>query len=173
MEQIKNKLPEDVNIFLKQLSDYINTPLYFYGSIQRDDYFPGYSDIDVDIFTDNYSSLATKLQQFLSVKKSKFKKIIWRLNNVVAFGHKIRYKNIDKNISIEFSIYNENIKKHILEEHNKKIILPFYITWLLVIIKIIYYKLKLMDMETFRIIKKKILSSFIGIPEEEFIVSKN
>ena len=50
MEQIKNKLPEDVNIFLKQLSDYINTPLYFYGSIQRDDYFPGYSDIDVDFY---------------------------------------------------------------------------------------------------------------------------
>ena len=91
---------------------------------------------------------------------------------MVAFGHKIRYKNTDKNIAIEFSIYNENIKKHILEEHNKKVILPFYITWLLIIIKIIYYKLRLMDIEIFRIIKKKILSSFIGIPEEEFMVSK-
>ena len=49
MEQINNSLPNDVNVFFKELSDYIDTPLYFYGSVQRNDYFPGNSDIDVDI----------------------------------------------------------------------------------------------------------------------------
>ena len=60
MEKINNKLPDDVEKFFKSLSKYIEKPLYFYGSVQRSDYFPGSSDIDVDIFTDNVNSTISK-----------------------------------------------------------------------------------------------------------------
>ena len=109
------------------------------------------------------------MQQFLSVKKKKFKKIIWRLNNVVAFGYKLMYKDIEMNIAVEFSIYDENIKKYILEEHNKKIVLPFYISWLLFILKVIYYKLHLMNRDYYRYLKKNLLAVVDKKPEGEFL----
>jgi hypothetical protein len=33
MEYTKHKLPEDMQIFLTNLKEYIELPLYFYGSI--------------------------------------------------------------------------------------------------------------------------------------------
>ena len=49
METTKHNLPDDVKQFFNGLSNYLNTQLLFYGSVQRSDYFPGKSDIDVDI----------------------------------------------------------------------------------------------------------------------------
>ena len=60
METTKNKLPEDVQLFLNNLKQYLDKPIYFYGSIQRPDYMSG-SDLDVDIFTDNEISTIEKL----------------------------------------------------------------------------------------------------------------
>ena len=37
MTKTKNKLPDTINNFLSNLSEYLQTPLYFYGSIQRYD----------------------------------------------------------------------------------------------------------------------------------------
>jgi tRNA nucleotidyltransferase (CCA-adding enzyme) len=51
METTKNKLPENINLFFEKLKNYLDAELYFYGSVQRNDYFHGSSDIDVDIFT--------------------------------------------------------------------------------------------------------------------------
>jgi predicted nucleotidyltransferase len=69
METTKNKMNPFAEKFFKKLSDYLDTKIYFYGSIQRNDYFPNSSDIDADIFTDNESSIINKLQNFLGVKK--------------------------------------------------------------------------------------------------------
>jgi len=66
METTKNDLPQDIKQFFYKLSDYLDTKLLYYGSVQRSDYVPGKSDIDVDIFTDNPDSLITKLQHFLN-----------------------------------------------------------------------------------------------------------
>ena len=109
METTKNKLPEKIQQFFKELSNYLDTKLLFYGSVQRNDYFPGSSDIDVDIFTDNEDAIIVKMQHFLHVKKDSFKKVVWRLNhnNQIVNGHKIMYKNKEENFSVEFSIYNE------------------------------------------------------------------
>ena len=74
METTKNDLPSDTKKFFYNLSDYLDTKLLYYGSVQRSDYVPGKSDIDVDIFTDNADSLKSKLQHFLHLKKNSFKK---------------------------------------------------------------------------------------------------
>jgi hypothetical protein len=172
METTKNKLPDDINIFFKDLSKYLGTPLLFYGSIQRTDYFPGSSDIDVDIFTDNVSSTITKMQHFLHVKRNNFKKIVWRLshNGEMVYGNKIMYKNEDLGFSAEFSIYDKKYKKGVLEQHLKKTILPFYATIMLFIIKKLYYDFHIFSPSIYRTLKLKVLSFGIGMPEEQFLV---
>ena len=52
METTRNELSKNEKKFFEELSNYLETPILFFGSIQRSDYFPGKSDIDVDIFTD-------------------------------------------------------------------------------------------------------------------------
>jgi hypothetical protein len=172
METTKNKMPENVKIFFNDLSKYLGTKLLFYGSIQRNDYFPGSSDIDVDVFTDNIGSTITRMQHFLHVKKSSFKKIIWRLshNGEMVYGRKIMYKNPDLNISVEFSIYDNKNKKGVLEQHLKKTVIPFYATILLFIIKKLYYDLHIISPASYRYLKMKILSFCIGLPDEQFLV---
>jgi len=170
METTNNKLSEDVTMFFIELSKYINTPLFFYGSVQRSDYFPGSSDIDIDIFTDNQHSLTTKLQHFLQIDKRKFKKFVWRIHTKVVIGYKVMYKNPDKNIAVEFSIYNEKDKKSILDEHRSKFVLPFYVSSLLIILKFIHYKLCLLNKNTFKNIKRIMLSTLMNLPYDDFYI---
>lgn len=173
METTKNKLPENITIFFNNLSEELDKKLFFYGSIQRDDYFPGKSDIDVDIFTDNIESTITKMQHFLNVPKKKFKKFIFRLkdcNNKVITGYKIMYKNDKDHFSAEFSIYNEKNKECILKNQLLKIKLPFYASWMLIILKFIYYNLGLMSRTIYAKYKGYILHHVINAPDDHFIV---
>lgn len=172
METIKNKIPSNTVIFFEELSEFLDTKLLFFGSVQRNDYFPGESDIDVDIFTDNENATIAKMQHFLHVKQSDFKKIVWRLtsNNTIAYGYKIFYKNKREGIFVEFSIYNEKYKKSVLKEHIMKTVLPFYASCALIILKYLCYNLKIIDKNTFIYLKRKILTVGIGIPDTQFVV---
>ena len=172
METIKNKIPDKTIKFFEELSEYLNTKLLFFGSVQRDDYFPGESDIDVDIFTDNESQTITKMQHFLHVSRKSFKKFVWRLNHniTLAHGYKIFYKNKEEGIFVEFSIYNEKYKTGVLKEHKMKTELPFYASWMLIILKFLFYNLHIFSKDVFRYWKKKILSVGIGLPDDQFVV---
>ena len=172
METTNNKLPDNIVSFFKELSEYLDTKILYFGSVQRGDYFPGKSDIDVDIFTDNEHSIMTKMQHFMNIDKKKFKKFIWRLNhnNTMAHGHKVMYKNEEQNFNAEFSIYNEKYKQGILKEHLAKTILPFYATWMLILLKFFHYTIPLLEYKTFSYLKKKILTLGIGLPDDQFIV---
>ena len=172
METIKNKLPQNTLTFFEELSEFLNTKLLFFGSVQRSDYFPGESDIDVDIFTENENQTIVKLQHFLHVSRKEFKKFVWRLNhnNTIAYGYKIFYKNKAENICVEFSIYNEKYKNGVMKEHLMKTELPFYASWFLIILKILFYNLHILDKKTFSYWKKKILSVGIGLPDDQFLV---
>ena len=66
METIKYKLSKKKTEFLQNMQEYLNTKLYFFGSIQRADYIDNVSDIDVCIFTDNMDSTLLSLQQYLT-----------------------------------------------------------------------------------------------------------
>lgn len=172
METIKNKLSEIELEFFEELSKYLEITLYFFGSVQRNDYFPGSSDIDVDIFTDNEKSTIAKMQHFLHVEHKAFKKFIWRLNdnNKLVRGYKIMYKNKQHNFSAEFSIYNKKNKEEILKEHNRKINIPFYISYVLILLKILYYNLHIINSGYYRYFKKKALSVGLGLPDDDFVV---
>jgi len=172
METTKNKLTENELLFFNKLSQYLETPLYYFGSIQRFDYLRGKSDIDVDIFTDNESSTITKLQHFLHIKKSNIKKFIWRLNsnNKLVYGHKIMYKMPEHGFNCEISIYNEKVKDEILKEHISKMRIPFFITYTLIFLKMLYYNFNIIDKQTFRYLKRKLLTIGIGLPDDDFVV---
>ena len=110
METTKNALPPNTKKFFYNLGEYLDTKVLFYGSIQRADYVPGKSDIDVVIFTENEYSLMTKIQHHLHLKKKDFKKVMYIIDENVVYGYKVKYENKGENIKSEFSIYNENYK---------------------------------------------------------------
>lgn len=171
METTKNNISEKASKFLKNLSEYLELKVIFFGSIQRYDYFPGFSDIDIDLFSDNVNSTLIKLQNFLQIPKKNVKKFLWKLiNGKMAYGYKILYKKPKDNFIIEFSIYDVKFKEDVLFEHRRKMELPFYISWLLIILKFLYYKLELIDKKTFTYYKRIILTKLIGLPDDKFLV---
>ena len=120
METTKNDLPPNAKKFFHNLSEYLETKMLYYGSIQRSDYVPGKSDIDVDIFTDNEYSLMSKMQHYLHLSKSKFKKVVYIIDNKTTNGYKVKYTNKAEQLKVEFAIYNEKFKDIIIKEHTRK-----------------------------------------------------
>jgi predicted nucleotidyltransferase len=173
METVKNKLSTNEKLFFHKLSNYLDTQLYYFGSVQRNDYFPSSSDIDVDIFTENEDATILKLMNFLNVERNQFKRFVWSLNNnknKLAHGYKLMYKNLEDNFSVEFSIYNEKYKQKILYEHNDKTDLPFYATILLIIIKFLYYTLHILPGPWYTNSKRFILSKLIFKKDDHFVI---
>ena len=173
METTRNKLTSEEQVFFNKLSSYLDTKLYFFGSIQRGDYLPNSSDIDVDIFTENENSTITKLMNFLNVERSKFKRCVWKLNNFndeLAHGYKVMYKSKENKFSVEFSIYNEKYKHKILYEHNDKRDIPLYATILLVILKFLFYTLHIIPSSWYTKAKKFVLSTMLFKKDDHFVV---
>lgn len=168
METTKNKMTPTERAFFDRIGAGLDTPLYFYGSIQRPDYFRKHSDIDVDIFSFHEQAMIHKLAAILNTDISKFKRIISRppMTNSVIVGYKYSYK--DENLSVEFSIYNEKYKEHVLKEHRRKFKLPFYLLFPLIILKFIYYRLQILPKNIF-IKCKRFLVNFIDDSEQAFV----
>ena len=159
METTKNAFQPNVKLFFYNLSEYLDTKLLYYGSIQRIDYIPGKSDIDILIFTDNEYSMISKMQHYLHVSKKDFKKVAWIINDTPTYGYKLKYER--DNINAEFSIYNEKFKEIILSEHNSKKLLPIYVTVLLYILKFAYYQFPLLDKKTFTYLKRTLINNIL------------
>ena len=171
METTKNNLPPNVKEFFYNLSEYLDTKMLYFGSVQRYDYFPNSSDIDVDIFTDNESSTILKLQNFLGVERHKFKKFVYKLHKTqkIVYGYKVKYEDPSNNFFTEISIYNEKYKNDVLLEHNSKAILPFHVTCFLIILKFFYYKLQILPEETYSYFKKIIMNYMVEGEDVEFV----
>jgi predicted nucleotidyltransferase len=121
MNTIRNDFPPDVKNFITRLKNYLDTELYFYGSVNRSDYVHGKSDIDIAIFSENEKSTITKLQHFLHVKRDAFDKIIWKLNGKLIYGYKIKCdKHMETTSKCEIVIYNEEYKNLLLNEMSTK-----------------------------------------------------
>lgn len=172
METTRNQLPPYPVYFFNKLGNYLDTKLYYFGSVQRRDYFPESSDVDVAIFTDNVQGTITKMQSILNVNKKDFKKFVWKLNSsdIMANGHKLLYKEPDNNFVAEFSIYDDKFKDKILFEYHDKQELPYYATVLLIIAKYLYYSFALIPGYWYTAMKKFILSYLIGRKEDHFVI---
>jgi len=155
MNKIRSDFPPDIKKFFTDLHRYLDEDLYFYGSVNRSDYFHGQSDIDVAIFTDNEYSLITKLQHFLHVKRDAFDKIVWKLDGLMIYGYKIK---CDKHINskCEIAIYNNVFKDKLLSEMKTYDNIPFHVAVLLFIIKTLYYTFPILNSKTYSYYKRLI-----------------
>jgi hypothetical protein len=171
METTKNEMSQYAKHFFFKLGMYLDLPIYYFGSVQRYDYFPNSSDIDVDLFTDNESSTILKLQNFLGVERYKFKKFVYKLHKTrkIVYGYKVKYEDPINNFFTEISIYNEKYKNDVLLEHNSKAILPFHVTCFLIILKFFYYKLQILPEETYSYFKKIIMNYMVEGEDVEFV----
>lgn len=181
METTKNNLSPYESIFFKKLSIYLDTKIYFFGSIQRYDYFPGISDIDVDIFTDNVSRTISQIQNYLNINKKTTSKFIYKINKenkgdknnskyTIISGYKIKYKDPEHPLNIEFSIYDEKFKELVLYEHTRKSSLPFFVTFFLVIVKYLYYVFSIIPKFIYKFFKNFLMNTCIDGKDAEFVV---
>ena len=161
MNQVRESLPKPVKDFFYKLSDYLDTELYFYGSINRSDYIHGQSDIDLAIFTDNENSVISKLQHFLHVKRDAFDKVVWKLRGTIVYGYKIKCEEF-MDIKCEIAIYNTNYKETILEEFKSNDYIPWHIAILLYIIKTIHYTIPILSKPTYMKLKVYIFNTLLN-----------
>jgi hypothetical protein len=170
METTRNEMSPYAKHFFNSLSNYLDTKIYYYGSIQRPDYFPKFSDIDVDIFTDNESSTISRLKTFLNVDNYKVVNIAYELHksNKLIFGHKVVYTDRDNHFSTEISIYSEKYKDAVLYEHNFKQQLPFYVLYPLIFVKMLYYN-HIIPHNIYKKIKRFLMNNMIEGKDVDFV----
>jgi hypothetical protein len=164
MEEIKNKISERNYYFLKKFEEYIGSDLIFFGSIMRYDYNSKSSDIDIAIISDNINSTLIRLKNFLNIDNRKIRKIYQKTPNSknIITGYKTNYDDYENNLSLEIVLYDKKYRKEILESINKINSFPFYITYTLFIIKLLYYNLNIMPKELFDTIKKIIIRNYLN-----------
>lgn len=172
METTKNKFTPNESIFFNNIKNYLNTPIYFYGSIQRNDYSPQQSDIDVDIFVENEKSAIIKLQNLLNINKDDFKRIIYKIDkvNTVVPGYKTKYVDPVNKLTVEFAIFNEKYKSDILYEHRSKFNIPYFLSLILMVFKFLHYDLSILPIEYYRKIKKFLINTCYDNNNSEYVV---
>jgi len=174
MEDIKNRLTERNYYFLKRFQEYIGTELLFFGSIKRCDFLFNYSDIDIAIITDNIEETIIKLKHFLNIDNRKMRKIIQKFSKEsnIVYGYKTNYYDNDNQLSLEIVIYDKKYKKLVLKSINNINNFPFYISYFLLFIKILYYNLNIIPKETFDFLKKNIIQKYLNQSSNNLIAIK-
>lgn len=156
MEDVKNKMPINQKHFFTKLENYLDTPLYYFGSIQRYDYYPNNSDIDAILFTNNEASSISKLQNWFHVSRHEFKPIVNYLpiSKRIANGYKLTYINKKQNISSDILIYNVKDKEYVEQDCQSKVDLPFFILTILVILKTLHHQLGILSFSKYIYLKR-------------------
>jgi len=158
---MRDDFPQNVKTFFINLQNYLDTELYFFGSVNRLDYIHNKSDIDIAIFTDNEYSTMAQLKHFLHVSQKAFDKVVWKLKGNMIYGYKIK---CDKHAEVkikncEIAIYNNEFKESLLNYWYKQI--PFYATILLYILKTLYYTFPVLSKRSFSEYKRIIFDLFV------------
>ena len=163
---LKNKLFGIEKKFLYELNNYLDTPIYLYGSILRSDYFPDKSDIDLAIFANDIPTIIDKLVIFLGINKSKIKVFKFETNKQTIYGYKTNYVLTtpckiffyDTFKRFEISLYNLKDKDELIKNNIKQMKPPFLIALQLFIIKYLYYYMYLNN-KYYKRIKENIFNS--------------
>jgi hypothetical protein len=160
MNVIRDDFPKEIKDFFKRLENYLDTDLFFYGSVNRSDYVHGKSDIDIVVFTDNEYSVINKLQHFLHVKRNAFDKLVWKLNGKMIYGYKIKCEKY-MDIKCEIAIYNNDFKEIIMDEIKQYNNIPLYISVMLFILKSLHYTLPILSNKTYSEYKRYIFNDIM------------
>jgi predicted nucleotidyltransferase len=165
MEDIKDRLGDYRYNYFSNLQKYLDTELYFYGSIKRSDYFQKGSDIDITVITDNVHSTLSKLQNYLNIKKTEIKKIYQKFyirSKSIVVGYKIKYEDKERNFSFDILIYDEKYRKSVIENLNDINNLPGYMIVILITIKMLYYSLGIISKDIYLYLKNSIFHMYFN-----------
>jgi|TARA_B110000093_G_scaffold183426_1_gene234803 hypothetical protein len=171
MEYTNNKLTYSQRSFMNNLSRHIDSPIFFYGSVQRSDFIQGISDIDICIFTENMKTMIMKVCNYLRVEQSSFKQIIWKQkrDNKILYGYKMMYEMNENCGPIEIVLYSKKDQDYIVEDAIAKSSLPWYASLSLYVLKQLNHYTFLLPGTNYRSIKAMILSDMINKPRKIFI----
>jgi hypothetical protein len=168
---IREDLPKNIKDFFYNLKNYLDSDLYFYGSINRSDYIHGKSDIDLAIFTDNEYSIINKLQHFLHAEKSDFKKVIWKLEGQMIYGYKIKCDpNLLNGAECEIAIYNNDFKDILLFEFQRNDNIPIFLFIILYILKFFHYTFPIIPKNIYVKIKRIMFNKIMNKKDSEFLL---
>lgn len=182
-EEIKDKLTQPQYDFFYELKEYVELPIYFIGSILRYDYFKGYSDLDVIIFSPDIDSIKLKIKHFLNIDK-KDRIIFLHINKVPISGYKFYYNDSfkgEKQIDFDLTIFKENTKKTLIDFKKQQYNVPnLYIIYFL-IIKTLHYYIGIIDKNMYSTLKDIVWNTanfgfnpiFINYDEYKNIYKKN
>jgi hypothetical protein len=81
-----------------------------------------------------------------------------------------KYIDTENSLTVEISVFNEKYKEVILNEHRSKFNLPFYITWILMFLKVLHYNLGILPIYYYSLIKKTLTNTFYDGNKSEFVV---
>lgn len=159
MEDIKNKMPIHQRHFFTKLENYLDTPLYYFGSVRRYDYSPDNSDIDAILFTNNESRSISQLQNWFHVSKHSFKRVVHFLKGPkrIVYGHKLTYKNEKQKISSDIVIYNVKDEEYIKLDDKRKIDMPFYMVTILLLLKFLHYQVGILPTKVYVYFKQMLM----------------
>jgi predicted nucleotidyltransferase len=170
METPKHPLTIQQSRFLSKVRSVLPEKLYFYGSILRDDFLPGISDIDVLYFTkDNLQKTVDDLYRFLlqDTNKTRLQQLQFLYHSTetrkVISGYKIKYTSIDSGMVIEISFYEFPFKEMIMKEQLRKADIPVFVVYSMLILKVLAYKYRVLPENLFRWIKDRLFINMSGI----------
>lgn len=172
MNTIRSDFPTNLKQFFYKLQDYLDTELYFYGSVNRSDYVHGKSDIDIAIFTDNEQSVMTKMKHFMHLTNNAFDKVVWKLYGKIFYGYKIKCdKYIDA--KCEIAIYNNEYKEMLMSDMLKYIHFPYHISFILFILKTLHYTFHILNEKTYSACKRYLFNTlYIDKSDSVFFILK-
>jgi hypothetical protein len=159
MDVVYNDIGECAKLFFHHMSIYMDTTVYYYGSVLRIDYIKGKSDIDVEIFVEDEKSAVAKLQSFLKLKRYEFRPFVYNMSisQKVVKGIKVKFIDSCKHFETEISIYNSKHKDTILYEQQKKANLSLIVIFFLYLLKMLYYSFGIINEDLFKTMKKHLL----------------
>ena len=159
-----------------QQSSFCKTPFLFtrknllYGSILRDDFLPGISDIDLLYFSkENLQTAVHKLYRLLlqdsNATRIQMLHFLYHSSETkkVISGYKIKYTNVDNGIIIEMSMYDDENKELIIQEQLQKAPHSLFYSLCYAYFKILAYKYRVLPEDTFRWIKDNLFITMSGI----------
>ena len=165
MEDIRDRLGEYKYNYFNSLQNYLETELYFFGSIKRCDYFSNASDIDIIVITDNVKSILSKIQTYLNISKDNTQKIFQQYSvydKGIITGYKIKYKNDENNIEFDLLIYDEKFRNIVLQNINNINNFPLYMIIILCILKFLYYKLHFISQQKYTSLKCHLFNCYFN-----------
>ena len=157
-----NNLSNQQIEFLQNLEKNINLKLNFHGSVIRKDFFKNNkSDIDIDIFYSNKKETLSKILNYLSIPKTQIKYYIWKTYKPEYLTFKsIKITYINTFIKLDIKLYNKKFYNNLSIFRKWQINKLNLLENVYIIIKYIYYNLKLINTHTFIILKTKLYNIF-------------